>query len=116
MRKVTVPIDMSSEQKTLFGVISKRQLIYVIVGGAIIYAYIPYVWGFGMMFNAFFAIIISAISVMPIGAVIGLLGFFRKSKYHMYFDRYLITKFNYKRQVGVWRKGKKPTDWMEGIK
>ncbi|PEX03227.1 PrgI family protein, partial [Bacillus cereus] len=37
MRKVTVPVDMTSEQKTLLGVLSKRQLIYLLGGGASLY-------------------------------------------------------------------------------
>lgn len=40
MRKVTVPVDMTSEQKTLLGVLSKRQLIYLLGGGQLfIYMY-----------------------------------------------------------------------------
>lgn len=115
MRKVTVPIDMSSEQKTLLGVLSKRQLIYLIVGGTIIYAYVPIVWNLTIGFSAFFSIISSFISTLPVAVIVGVLGFIRKSKYHMYFDRYIITKYGYKRQIGVWRKGRKPVKWMEGM-
>ncbi|WP_209124389.1 PrgI family mobile element protein [Alkalihalobacillus sp. BA299] len=115
MRKVTVPIDMSSEQKTLLGVLSKRQLIYLIAGGAVVYAYIPVIWNLTVGFNALFAIITCFISALPVAAVVAVLGFIRKSKYHMYFDRYLITKYGYKKQIGVWRKGRKPAKWMEGM-
>ncbi len=44
MRKVTVPVDMTSEQKTLLGVLSKRQLIYLLGGGASLYLYVPFLW------------------------------------------------------------------------
>ena len=47
MRKVEVPVDISSEQKSILGVISTRQLIYLLVGGLIIYSIIPLAWSLG---------------------------------------------------------------------
>ncbi len=52
MRKVTVPVDMTSEQKTLLGVLSKRQLIYLLGGGASLYLYVPFLWRLFAPFNA----------------------------------------------------------------
>jgi len=105
MRKVTVPIDMSSEQKAILGIISKRQLIYLIAGGALLYAYIPIV--FKVAPNFFFGVIMCLISSLPIIIATIILGFLKHSKYSLYYDRYLIIKLGYKSQIGVWRKGAK---------
>lgn len=115
-RRVTVPIDMASEQKSLLGIISKRQLIYLIVGGSLVYAYIPIVWAITFPFGALVGIISCAISALPVLVIIGILGFLKKGKYYMYFDRYLITRYNYKKEIGIWRRGRKSTRWMEGLK
>lgn len=110
MRKVTVPIDMASEQKTILGIISKRQLIYLIAGGAILYAYVPMV--FNLFPNFILAFIFSVISTFPTIAAVVILGFFKKKKNHLNFDYYLLIKMGYKHQIGIWRKGTKPKDWM----
>ena len=41
MRREKVPVDMSSEQKNLMGVLSTRQAIYIGVGTLIVYSYVP---------------------------------------------------------------------------
>ncbi|MBU7595921.1 PrgI family mobile element protein (plasmid) [Metabacillus halosaccharovorans] len=104
-RKVTVPIDMSSEQKTILGLISKRQLIYLIVGGAILYAYLPVI--FNLIPNIIVATIVSLISSFPVVIVVGILGFYKVSKYQLNFDFYLLLRFGQKTQIGIWRKGPK---------
>lgn len=110
MRKVIVPIDMASEQKTILGIISKRQLIYIIAGGAILYTYVPLV--FELFPNFILGIIFSFLSAIPlIGAVVAL-AFFKKTKLHLHYDRYLLIKLGYKNQIGIWRKGQKPKHWM----
>ncbi|MDC3424272.1 PrgI family protein [Aquibacillus sp. 3ASR75-11] len=103
MRKVTVPIDMSSEQKTILGIFSKRQLIYLVVGGAIIYSYIPFV--FNLIPNFFVSIFLCIFSALPVAVLTGVLGFLKKSKYNLNYDHYLLIKMGYKNQIGVWRKG-----------
>lgn len=102
-KKVTVPIDMASEQKTILGVLSTRQLIYLAIGGSIIYAYVPIVFGFAnhWMIGA----IIALISALPTAAVSLLLAFGRKQKYDMFYDQFLLVKFKYNTQRGIWRKG-----------
>ncbi|MFC0273745.1 PrgI family mobile element protein [Metabacillus herbersteinensis] len=105
MRKVTVPIDMASEQKEILGIISKRQLIYIIVGGALIYAYIPFV--FNLTSNYLVGAIMSLISAIPVLVITGVLGFMKKFKYSLNYDFYLIIKLGYKNQIGTWRKGPK---------
>jgi hypothetical protein len=110
MRRATVPIDMASEQKTILGLFSKRQLIYLIVGGAILYAYVPIV--FQLIPNVIVGFIFSLFSALPTAAVIFRLGFTKKQKLHLNYDQYLLIKIGYKNQIGIWRKGSKPKDWM----
>ncbi|WP_163537256.1 PrgI family protein [Gracilibacillus sp. YIM 98692] len=104
-KKVTVPIDMSSEQKTILGIMSPRQLIYLVAGAFTIYAYVPTVfqlaphWIIGF-FMSFFA-------GLPVATIILLLAFRKKQKYNLYYDHYLLIKLNYKNEIGVWRKGSK---------
>ncbi|GKU84338.1 PrgI family protein [Niallia taxi] len=110
MRKVTVPIDMSSEQKSILGIISTRQLIYLISGGAIAYAYIPSVF---KLFPGIIAGVIGCvISVVPLAVIIFIFGFLKKSKLHLHYDQYFLIKLGYKNQIGIWRRGTKPKDWM----
>lgn len=104
-RKVTVPIDMASEQKTILGIMSKRQLIYLIIGGAILYSYVPLL--FNLIPSIIVATIISLIASMPVVIAIGILGFYKVSKYQINFDFYLMLRFGQKSQYGVWRKGPK---------
>lgn len=115
MRKVSVPVDMSSEQKSILGVMSIRQLIYVVVGGVLIYGYVP------LLFNAMnglpvtVKIIVCVIAALPIVVIALPLAFFKKRNYHMFLDFYLLIKFRAKTQHGVWRKGSKPKKWMEEL-
>ena len=101
---------MASEQKSILGIISKRQLIYLFAGGALLYAYIPIV--FQIIPNFVLGIIFSLISAIPTLVVVGVLGFLKKSKLHLNYDKYLLIKLGYKNQIGIWRKGEKPKDWM----
>lgn len=110
MRKETVPIDMSSEQKTILGFISKRQLIYIVAGGCLIYAYVPVI--FNLFPNILVGLIASIISAIPTLVAILVFAFFKKSKLHLNFDHYFLIKLGYKNQIGIWRKGRKPKDWM----
>jgi predicted membrane channel-forming protein YqfA (hemolysin III family) len=96
---------MSSEQKTILGIMSKRQLIYLIVGGMIVYSYIPYVFNF--VSHPLLGIILCIISAIPVAGVVFVLGFLKKSKYHLNYDKYLLIKAGYKYQIGVWRKGQR---------
>lgn len=112
MRKVTVPEDMSSEQKAILGVVSKRQVIYILIGGSIVYSYVPFVYRLFSNINIFASLIACLISAVPMGLIVGLLGFYKKANRHMFFDKYLITKLGYKYQIGVWRKGSHVHDWM----
>ncbi|WP_214484563.1 PrgI family mobile element protein [Bacillus sp. SM2101] len=116
MRRETVPEDMSSEQKVILGFISMRQLIYLLVGFFVIGAYIGPVFTFFSTINWVLALIASIISTIPVVAVILPLAFLKKGKYHMFFDRYLLTKMSASSQRGVWRKGSNSTDWMEDLK
>lgn len=107
---MTVPIDMSSEQKTILGILSVRQLIYIVVGGGIIYTYIPFV--FKLFPHWLLGFIFSVLSAIPIVAMVIVLAFVKKRKYSLNYDHYLLIKFGYKKQLGIWRKGKNPKDWM----
>jgi len=109
LRKETVPIDMSSEQKTILGFISIRQLIYLIIGGAILYTYIP------IVFNIFPHFIVGGIaaliSAIPTLVFIFIFGFWKKTKLHLNFDHYFLIKLNYGTQIGIWRKGSRSKNW-----
>ncbi|GLO68308.1 MULTISPECIES: PrgI family mobile element protein [Oceanobacillus] len=102
-RKETVPIDMNSEQKVILGIISKRQLTYLIAGGALLYFYVPKV--FSLVGDPVIGVIFALISAIPTASAIGLLGFMKHHKYNLNFDQYFLLKFNYKKEIGVWRRG-----------
>lgn len=102
-RKVTVPVDMSSEQKSILGILSKRQLIYLIVGGLLLYFYVPKV--FQIFNDPVLGFIFALFSAVPTVFLIGLLGFMKHLKHNLYFDKYFIIKMKYHQQLGVWRKG-----------
>lgn len=110
MRKETVPIDMSSEQKTILGFISQRQLIYIIAGGCLVYAYVPIV--FKLFPNFIVGAIASFITALPTIAFVLVFGFFKKHKLHLHYDQFTMIKIGYKGQIGIWRKGSKPKNWM----
>lgn len=113
MRKVNVPVDMSSEQKVILGIISIRQLIYVAAGGALIYAYVPFVFNLMSMFPITVRLLISVISALPVLAIALPFAFIKKKKYNMFLDYYMFIKFRAKTQHGKWRKGTKAKNWME---
>ena len=114
MRRVTVPIDMSSQQKSILGIISQRQLIYLLGGGAVLYVIVPKV--FSIMPHPIAGLITSFIVSIPVIVAVLMLGFVKKQKYHMYFDQYLLIKLQKEREKGNWRKGKHPKDWMVKLK
>ncbi|MFD1609773.1 PrgI family protein [Oceanobacillus luteolus] len=102
-RKVTVPIDMSSEQKVILGIISKRQLIYLIVGGMLLYFYVPKVYG--LVNDPLIGIIFAMFSALPTAILVLLLGFMKHHKHSLNFDKYFLIKLRYRSQLGAWRKG-----------
>lgn len=106
LRRAQVPVDMSSEQKNLQGVVSTRQAIYLIIGGSILYSYIPIV--FNLVKSLFFwlpAIFVSMAASLPVVLIVYYLGFGKVDKYSMNRDYYLFVKFQRKSQYGSWRKG-----------
>lgn len=107
LRTVKVPIDMSSEQKEIMGVVSKRQLIYVIVGGVLLYTYVPPIYKlfdiFGWLVGAMFALA----SAIPVVFVVVFLGFIKVGKHNMNRDYYYWIMLQRKTQYGSWRKGRK---------
>lgn len=102
-RKVTVPIDISSEQKVILGVLSKRQLMYLIIGGLVIYYYVPKVYG--LFTDPLTGIIFAVFSAVPTVIIISVLGFMKHQKHSLNFDKYFFLKLKYSKQLGVWRKG-----------
>lgn len=104
MRKATVPVDMSSEQKEILGIISKRQLIYFIIGGSIIYMYTPYI--FKLTNNVLVSIILCILAAAPTAAAAIFLALYKVEKYHMNLDKYFLVKAQYRTQLGNWRKGR----------
>lgn len=105
MQITKVPIDMSSEQKEILGLLSKRQLVYLSVGGLIIYSYVPFVYqlfsGLSWIVAALFAIF----SAAPTVGLILFLAFAKVQKYNMNRDYYYYIRFQRRTQYGSWRKG-----------
>lgn len=100
-----VPVDMSSEQKEILGILSKRHLLYLGGGGALLYAYIPVVFKVLLGLGIPPAIIGSLICSLPVVGVVIFLGFMRVDKLNMNRDYYYFIKFTRKLQYGSWRKG-----------
>lgn len=115
MRKVSVPVDMSSEQKVILGIVSMRQLIYMVVGGTIIYSFVPLVWGATAGLPIGLRIALCVIVSLPLLVIIVPLAFIRNRRYGMFYDYYLLVRLGGKTQVGTWAKGRKAKDWMEGL-
>ncbi|MGP4074250.1 PrgI family mobile element protein, partial [Piscibacillus sp. B03] len=78
MRQAQVPEDMTSDMKNILGIISTRQLIYLIVGGSVLYIYIPIVFGLADAIVA--SIIMCMVAAIPTAIIIGLLGFYKHPK------------------------------------
>ena len=107
MRISKVPIDMASEQKNILGMLSSRQAIYLGIGGALLYAYIPAVFMFLFhVANWLIAIFISALLAIPVIAIIGYFGFLKVEKLNMNRDYYMYIKLQRNTQYGSWRKGR----------
>lgn len=102
MRQATIPDDMTSDVKNILGIISTRQLIYLIVGGSIIYSYLPFI--FGLTSDFVMSVILCMISTVPVLLIVGILGFLKNEKVNMYYDKYLQVLFFKKTQKGKWRK------------
>lgn len=100
-----VPVDMSSEQKEILGVLSKRHLLYSAVGAATLYAYVPIVFKLFLVLGISPAIITSLISALPVVFVVAFFGFMRVDKLNMNRDYYYYIKLTRKMQYGSWRKG-----------
>ncbi|MFL0365237.1 MULTISPECIES: PrgI family mobile element protein [Pseudobacillus] len=115
MRKVSVPVDMSSEQKVILGIVSMRQLIYLIIGGSLLYTFIPFVFNLFGILPFTVRLVICFVAALPVLAIVLPLAFFKIGKYGMFLDYYLLVKLGGKTQIGVWRKGFKTKKWMEGI-
>ncbi|MFJ7890517.1 PrgI family mobile element protein [Lysinibacillus xylanilyticus] len=105
MRMAQVPIDMSSEQKNLFGVVSTRQAIYLLGGGSLVYSYVyPMAEMLFPLFGWLVTFLISICSALPVIAFVGFFGFFPVSKYNMNRDYYMLIKWQRGSNVGLWRK------------
>ena len=100
-----VPVDMASEQKELLGIISKRQLLYLGLGGALLYSYVPVVFKMLLGLGIPPSIIGSLISALPVVGIVIFFGFMRVDKLNMNRDFYYYIKFTRKMQYGSWRKG-----------
>ncbi|ACK98515.1 MULTISPECIES: PrgI family mobile element protein [Bacillus cereus group] len=107
MRIEQVPADMTSEQKVILGVVSMRQLIYLIIGGSFLYTVAPIIWDLFEGIDFYFRIGVLIISSLPVLSIIGYLAFWKVEKYNMFADYYWLVRLGEKSQYGVWRKGKK---------
>lgn len=107
MRIENVPIDMSSEQKEILGILSKRQLMYLAGGGLILYTYVPFIFKFFLNIGsgAIFAIMVALFSTIPTLLVVVFFGFVRIQKFNMNSDYYYWIRLQRRTQYGSWRKG-----------
>lgn len=106
MRVAKVPVDMSSEQKEIMGVLSKRQLIYLVVGGLLIYSYVPIVYTVFANLSWILGAAAAITSAIPVLAVVLMLGFLRVGKHNINRDYYYWILWQRKTQYGIWRKGR----------
>ncbi len=105
MRVEKVPIDMSSEQKEILGIVSKRQLTYLAIGGIILYSYIPFIYKLFSGFSWFIGAIFSLFAAAPTVSLVLYLAFAKVQKFNMNRDYYYYIRFQRKTQYGSWRKG-----------
>lgn len=108
MRVENVPIDMSSEQKDILGILSKRQLMYLAGGGLLLYSYLPIVFKFLNNFigtGILVAAIGSLFAAVPVVVIVGFFGFVKLRKSNMNSDFYYWIRLQRKTQRGSWRKG-----------
>lgn len=105
MRIEKVPIDMSSEQKDILGICSKRQLAYVCGGGLVIYSYAPLVYKMLSIFGWIVGAIGALTSAIPVAFLVLFLGFLKVEKFNMNRDYYYWIVIQKKTQYGSWRKG-----------
>lgn len=106
MRQAKVPIDMSSEQRNIMGVVSTRQAIYLGVGGVLLYSYVYPLFELLMsIFGWMVALVGCVISALPVIIIVGFLGFYPNAKYNMPRDYFLYIYLQRAKNVGLWRKG-----------
>lgn len=107
MRNEKVPIDMSSEQKDILGLLSKRQLGYIAVGGLILYWYVPLIYKLVASFGTgwMVAAVTALCSAAPTAAIIFFFGFVKVEKHNMNRDYYYWIMLQKRTQYGSWRKG-----------
>ncbi len=101
LRKEIVPVDLVSEQKIILGIVSMRQLFYVIVVGAIAYNLLGLIDVSGMEL-----VIIAAIYTFiltPFAAFVYFFAFWKMEKYDMYLDYFLFLMFVYWKEKGTLR-------------
>lgn len=107
MQRVQVPVDMISEQKNILGMISTRQAIYLAIGAVILYAYIPSLYSLiASLLGIIVAIVICALTAIPVIIFVLYLAFYKSSKHNMFGDRLLLIRLQKKSQFGYWHKGR----------
>lgn len=107
MRTVKVPIDMSSEQKEIMGVVSKRQMIYIAIGGVLLYTYVPVVYQIFDFFSWIVGAMFALASAVPVIFIVVFMGFIKVGKHNMNRDFYYWIVLQRKSQYGSWRKGRR---------
>ncbi len=99
MREVTVPVDLVSEVKNIMGILSTRQLVYVIVGGLISYQWIFY---FPSPLTGSYRYMLNAVIIAPFFIGMMMLSFIYLPSKDMYLDKLLWYWWRSRRQHGVW--------------
>jgi hypothetical protein len=111
LRREIVPVDLVSEMKTILGIVSVRQLIYIAVGGVIAYNLIQ-IFNFPSLHIAI-KLIIYTIMIIPIAALVGFFGFWFRADHDMYWDKYLLISLLYwlNHKNYIYRHGDDPPSW-----
>jgi hypothetical protein len=116
LRKEIVPIDLMSEQKNILGLMSTRQLIYITVGGILAYNIIYFLENHFAMdqLPITMRVGIHTFMISPIAVLVSWLGFLFRPKDDMFWDKYLLIKYLYKRQNKdhlIYHHGNNPPTW-----
>ena len=113
MRREIVPVDLVSEMKTILGLVSVRQLIYIAVGGIIAYNLMQ-IFSLPSL-HIVAKVIIYAFMIAPIAALVGFFGFWFRADYDMYWDKYLMISLVYwlNHKKYIYRHGDESPKWRK---
>lgn len=99
MREVIVPVDLVSEVKNIMGILSTRQMVYVIIGGIISYQWMFYL---PSPLTGNFRYIFNAVTIAPFFLGTMMLAFIFLPSKDMYLDKWLWFWWKSRHKHGIW--------------